>query len=172
MRALAGAHCVCLGRYTLEINLTLIVQMLVFMAFVWFTMKFVWPPLAKAMEERQNKIADGLSAAERGRKELELAQHRVKDDLKLAKVQATEIIEKANRRASQLLEEAKEDAKQELQRQAKIAHEQLQQEISRAKDDLRKQVVHLSVAGAERILHREIDLKANSALLDDLIEEI
>lgn len=160
------------GDITLEINLTLLVQVLVFMAFVWFTMKFVWPPLSKAMEERQNKIADGLSAAERGRKELELAQHRVKDDLKQAKAQATDIIEKAKRRASQLLEEAKEEAKQEAQRQAKIAHEQLLQEINRAKDDLRKQVVELSVAGAERILSREIDLKANSALLDDLIEEI
>lgn len=156
----------------MEINFTLIVQMLVFLAFVWFTMKFVWPPLAKAMEERQNKIADGLAAAERGRKELELAQHRVKDDLKQAKAQASDIMEKANRRAAQLIEEAKEEAKLEAQRQAKIAHEQLQQEINRAKDDLRKQVASLALAGAEKILDREVDAKANSALLDNLIEEI
>jgi len=156
----------------LEINLTLVVQMLVFAAFVWFTMKFVWPPLAKAMEERQDKIADGLSAAERGRKELELAQHRVKDELKQAKAQASEIIEKANRRAAQLIEEAKEEAKLEAQRQAKIAHEQLVQEINRAKDGLRNQVAQLAIAGAERILNREVDAKANSVLLDDLIEEI
>ena len=117
----------------MDINLTLIVQMLVFAAFVWFTMKFVWPPLAKAMEERQDKIADGLSAAERGRKELELAQHRVKDELKQAKVQSADIIEKANKRAAQLIEEAKEEAKHEAQMQAKIAQEQLLQEVNHAK---------------------------------------
>lgn len=156
----------------MDINLTLVVQMLVFAAFVWFTMKFVWPPLAKALEERQDKIADGLSAAERGRKELELAQHRVKDEMKHAKAQATEIIEKANRRAAQLIEEAKEDAKQEGQKQAKLAQEQLQQEVNRARDSLRKQFAHLAIAGAEKILMREIDEQANSALLDNLIKEI
>ncbi|KTC68786.1 H+-transporting ATP synthase chain b [Legionella birminghamensis] len=156
----------------MEINLTLIVQMLVFAAFVWFTMKFVWPPLAKAMEERQEKIADGLAAAERGRKELELAQHRVKDELKQAKAHSAEIIEKATRRASQLIEEAKEEAKLEAQKQVKLAHEQLQQEINRAKDDLRKQVAQLAVASAEKILKKTIDIQANSALLDNLIEEI
>lgn len=156
----------------LDINLTLVVQMLVFAVFVWFTMKFVWPPLAKAMEERQDKIADGLSAAERGRKELELAQYRVKDELKHAKAQASEIVEKANRRAAQLIEEAKEEAKLEAQKQAKIAQEQLLQEINRAKDDLRKQVAQLAVAGAEKILMREIDEQANSTLLDNLIKEI
>ncbi|WP_133139440.1 F0F1 ATP synthase subunit B [Legionella genomosp. 1] len=156
----------------MEINLTLIIQMLVFAAFVWFTMKFVWPPLAKAMEERQEKIADGLAAAERGRKELELAQHRVKDELKQAKAHSAEIIEKATKRASQLIEEAKEEAKLEAQKQVKLAHEQLQQEINRAKDDLRKQVAQLAVASAEKILRKTIDVQANSALLDNLIEEI
>jgi len=146
--------------------------MLVFAAFVLFTMKLVWPPLVKALEERQNKIADGLSAAERGRKELELAQHRAKDELKHAKVQASEIIEKATKRSLQLIEEAKEEAKLESQRQAKIAHEHLQQEVNRAKDDLRKQVAGLAVAGAELILKREINEQANAALLDNLIEEI
>lgn len=156
----------------MDINLTLIIQMLVFAAFVLFTMKFVWPSLAKALEERQNKIADGLAAAERGRKELELAQHRVKDDLKHAKAQATEIIEKANRRAAQLIDEAKEDAKLEAQKQAKLAHEQLQQEVNHAKDSLRKQVAQLAIFGAEKILMREIDAQANSTLLDNLIKEI
>jgi len=155
-----------------EINLTLIVQMLVFAAFVLFTMKLVWPPLAKAMEERQDKIADGLAAAERGRKELELAQHRVKDELKQAKVQSADIIEKANKRAAQIIEEAKETAKHEAQMQVKLAQEQLQQQINHAKDELRKQVAHLAITGAEKILKREIDAKANTALLDNLIEEI
>lgn len=156
----------------MDINLTLVVQMLVFGVFVWFTMKFVWPPLAKALEERQEKIADGLSAAERGRRELELAQHRVKDELKQAKAQAAEIVEKASKRAAQLIEEAKEDAKIEANRMAKLAHEHLQQDVNRAKDALRKQVAELAVSGAELILKREIDEKANSMLLDNLIKEI
>lgn len=156
----------------MDINLTLVVQMLVFGVFVWFTMKFVWPPLAKALEERQEKIADGLSAAERGRRELELAQHRVKDELKHAKAQAAEIVDKATKRAAQLIEEAKEDAKVEANRLAKLAHEHLQQDVNRAKDALRKQVAELAVSGAELILKREIDEKANSMLLDNLIKEI
>lgn len=156
----------------MEINLTLVVQMLVFAAFVWFTMKFVWPPLVKALEERQEKIADGLAAAERGRRELELAQHRVKDELKQAKIEAAEIIEKAGRRAAQMVDEAKDDARQEGQKIAKVAQEQIVQEMNRAKDNLRKHVATLAVAGAEKILMREIDDKTNSVLLDNLIEEI
>ncbi|ARB92778.1 F0F1 ATP synthase subunit B [Legionella longbeachae] len=156
----------------MEINLTLIVQMLVFAAFVLFTMKLVWPPLAKAMEERQDKIADGLASAERGRKELELAQHRVKDELKQAKIQSTDIIEKANKRAAQIIEEAKEAAKHEAQIQMKLAQEQLMQQINHAKGELRKQVANLAITGAEKILMREVDAKANTALLDNLIEEI
>ena len=146
--------------------------MLVFAAFVLFTMKLVWPPLAKALEERQDKIADGLSAAERGRKELELAQHRVKEDLKQAKVQSADIIDKAHKRASQMIEEAKEAAKREAQIQAKLAQEQLAQQVNHAKETLRKQVAALAISGAEKILMREVDAKANSALLDNLIEEI
>lgn len=156
----------------MEINLTMVVQVLVFGAFVWFTMKFVWPPLVKALEERQEKIADGLAAAERGQRELELVQHRVKDELKQAKAQAADIIEKANRRATQVVDEAKDDARQEAQVLAKVAQEQIAQEVNRAKDVLRKQVASLAVAGAEKILMREIDEKANRALLANLIEEI
>lgn len=156
----------------MNINLTLIVQMLVFAAFVLFTMKLVWPPLAKALEERQDKIADGLSAAERGRKELELAQHRVKDELKQAKANSADILDKANKRASQIIEEAKEAAKREAQIHAKIAQEQLVQQVNHAKEELRKQIGKLAVSGAEKILMREVDAQANSALLDNLIEEI
>lgn len=156
----------------MDINLTLVVQMLVFAAFVLFTMKLVWPPLSKALEERQDKIADGLSAAERGRKELELAQHRVKDELKQAKAQSADIIDKANKRAAQIVEEAKDAAKREAQVQIKLAQEQLAQQVNHAKDALRKQVASLAISGAERILMREVDAKANSALLDNLIEEI
>lgn len=156
----------------MDLNITLIVQVLVFAAFVLFTMKFVWPPLVNALEERQEKIADGLAAAERGQRELELAQHRVIDELRQAKVQASDIIEKANRRASQIVDEAKDVARLEGQKLVKIAEGQITQELNRAKDDLRKQVASLAVAGAERILQREIDEKANQALLNSLIEEI
>lgn len=156
----------------MELNITLVVQMLVFATFVWFTMKFVWPPLSKALEERQDKIADGLAAAERGQRELQLAQHRVLDDMKQAKLQAAEIIEKANRRAVQLIDEAKGDARLEAQKVSKMAEEQITQELHRAKDTLRKQVAVLAVIGAEKILKREIDQKTNKDLLDHLIEEI
>lgn len=156
----------------MDINLTLVVQMLVFAAFVWFTMKFVWPPLARAMEERQAKIADGLAQAERGRKELELAQHRAKDELKQAKADASEIIKKANWHADTIIEKAREDARSEALRQAQIAKEQLQQEINNARAALSKEVGQLAVAGAEKILGQVIDEKISSALLDKQIEEI
>ena len=156
----------------MDINATLIIQMLVFAVFVWFTMKFVWPPLAKAMEERQEKIADGLSAAERGRKELELAQHRVKEDLKHAKLQASQIIDKATKHGGQMIEEAKEEAKREAKRHLQQMQEQFLQEVNRAKDALRKEVSILAIAGAEAILEREIDANTNSKLLNNLIEEI
>lgn len=146
--------------------------MVVFAAFVLFTMKLVWPPLEKALAERQDKIADGLAAAERGRKELELAQRRITDELREAKLQSADIIDKASKRATQLIEEAKEAAKRETQVQAKIAQEQLMQQVNQAKEELRKQVGILAVAGAERILMREVDVKANSELLDNLIKEI
>lgn len=156
----------------LHINFTLIVQMLVFIAFVWFTMRFVWPPLEGALRERQNKIADGLAAAERGQRELELAQHRVKDELKHAKNQAAEILEKAHRRGNQLVDEAKVEAREEALRIAKLAEEQLALEVNQAKEQLRKRVASLAVAGAEKIIKRELDEKTSQDLLDNLIEEI
>jgi F-type H+-transporting ATPase subunit b len=156
----------------LNINVTLIVQMLVFMTFVWFTMRFVWPPLAKAMEERQDKIADGLAAAERGRKELELSQRRAKDELKQAKDKALEIVEKAHKRGAEIVEEAKLEAKQQAAYQAKLMHEQLLQETNQARSQLRKEVVTLVVAGAEKVLRREINSDTNATLIDALIEEI
>ena len=146
--------------------------MLVFAVFVWFTMKFVWPPLVKALEDRQEKIAEGLAAAERGRHELDLAQHRAKDEMKQAKAQSAEILEKATRRAAQILDEAKNEARQEVQKITKLADEHITQEVNRAKEGLRKQVAALAVVGAEKILMREIDEQANNALLDNLMKEI
>lgn len=155
----------------MDINATLIVQMLVFATFVWFTMKFVWPPLAKAMEARQDTIAEGLAAGERGKKELELAQHRVTDQLKQAKADALSIIEQANKRAASIIEEAKDDARQESSRIMQSANEQIQQQIIQAGDTLKKSVASLAVIGAEKILNKEIDAN-NKALVDKFIEEI
>ena len=156
----------------MDINFTLVVQMLVFMVFVWFTMKFVWPPLERALQARQDKIADGLAAAERGQRELELAHHRVLDELKQAKIQASDIIEKANRRSAQLVEEAKSDAREEALRIAKFAQEQLTQEVTHAREQLRKKVASLAIAGAERIIQHSVDEATCIALLDNVIEEI
>lgn len=156
----------------MEINITLVVQMVVFLVFVWFTMKFVWPPLSKAMEERQDKISEGLAAAERGRREFELTQHRAKDEIRQAKAQANEIIELAKRRSNEMIELAKNEAREEAQRQAKIANEQLQQEIFKAKEMLQQQVADLAVVGAERILQKEVDKEASKKLVNDLIKEI
>lgn len=156
----------------MEINFTLVIQMLVFAVFVWFTMKYVWPPLQKALADRQSKIAEGLAAAERGHRELELTQQRLSDEMKAAKAKAHEIIEKANYRANQLIEEAKLEAQKQALQIAKIAQENLEQEINRAKDTLRKDVGKLAIAGAEKILMREIDKQQNQVLIDNLLEEI
>ena len=135
-------------------------------------MAFVWPPLQKALAARQSKIAEGLAAAERGQRELELAHHRALDELKEAKHQANEIIEKASFRAAQIIEESKEQAKIQTEHAAKIAAEHLGQEINRARATLQKEIGKLAVAGAEKILKHEIDSARNHALIDDLIEEI
>lgn len=156
----------------MNINATLLVQMVTFMLFIWFTMKFVWPPLIKALDDRQNKVAEGLAAAERGHRELELAHIRGKEELQKAKLESAELIEQANRRAVQLIEDAKQQAVVEGQRLANLAQEQIAQEVNQAKETLRKQFAALTVAGAEKILQREIDASANSAIIDKLIKEL
>ena len=156
----------------MSINITLIIQMLVFACFVWFTMTFVWPPLQKALATRQAKIAEGLAAAERGQRELELASHRALDELKKAKLQANDIIEKASHRAAQIIEEAKEQAKVQTEHAAKIAAEHLDQEVNRARAALHKEIGKLAMAGAEKILKTEIDSSRNHQLIDNLIAEI
>lgn len=156
----------------MDINATLLVQMITFALFVWFTMKFVWPPISTALEEREQTIASGLASAERGERELELSQIRAVESLKEAKVSASEIIEKANKRGGQIIDEAKQQAIVEADKQHKQASERLEQEINQAKDALRKQVAGLAVIGAERILGREVDQSANSDILDSLIKEI
>lgn len=156
----------------MNINATLIGQMITFALFVWFTMRFVWPPITKALEERKNKIADGLASAERGQRELELAHHRVKEELREARAKANDIIEHANIRASQLLDEAKDQTQKEVNRLMQEARQNIDLELNKARDALRMQVASLAIAGAEKILQREIDKAANERLVQDFITDL
>lgn len=153
-------------------NATLIGQLISFLIFVWFTMKYVWPPIIKAIEERQKKIADGLSASERGQHDLELAQKEAGVILKQAKTQAAEIIEQANKRGVQMVEEAKDAAKLEAERIKAGAMADVQQELGRAKEALRAQVGALVVQGAEKVVRRNIDASAQADIVDKLVAEI
>lgn len=156
----------------MSINATLIAQLITFGLFVWFTMRYVWPPLNKALEERQTKIADGLAAAERGHRNLELAQERIKDELREAKASSMQIIDNANRRADQIIDNAKFQARTEGERLLQQAREEIAQEVQRAKLELRQQVGALAIYGAEQIIGRQIDAAANSDIIDKLINEI
>jgi len=155
-----------------SINATLIGQMIVFALLVWFTMKFVWPPITKAMAERQSKIADGLARAERGNQELELAQKRASEVLKEARGQAAEILEQANKRGNEIVEEARETARQEGERLTAAAHAQIEQERNQARAELQKQVVALALAGAAKILQREVDANTHNAMLEELAKQL
>lgn len=156
----------------MNINLTLIGQSITFIFFVMFVMKFVWPPLMAALDERKSKIADGLAAAEKGKHDGELAKQRVLDTLKEAKEKAQEIINLAEKRASEIVEESKDTARVEGERILVAANAEIEQEMNRAREQLRGQVVSLAVAGAGKVLKREIDEKANEDLLKDLVAQL
>ena len=156
----------------MNINLTLIGQSITFIFFVMFVMKFVWPPLVAALEERKKTIADGLAAAEKGKHDGELAKQRVLDTLKDAKAQAQDIINLAEKRASEIVEESKDTARVEGERIIAAANAELEQEVNRAREQLRGQVVSLAVSGASKVLKREIDEKANEDLLKDLVTQL
>ena len=156
----------------MNINLTLIGQSITFIFFVMFVMKFVWPPLMAALDERKSKIADGLAAAEKGKHDGELAKQHVLDTLKEAKVKAQEIINLAEKRASEIVEESKDTARVEGERIIVAANAEIEQEMNRAREQLRGQVVSLAVAGAGKVLKREIDEKANEDLLKDLVAQL
>jgi F-type H+-transporting ATPase subunit b len=155
-----------------NINVTIIGQMITFILLVVFTMKLIWPYLMRAMEERQKRIADGLAAAERGKHELELAGRRSSEILREAKHQAAEILANAERQSAQLIEEAKAAAKQEGERLIASAKAQIEQEVFRAKEALRQQVAALAVAGAEKILRREVDPKVHRDILAQIEKEL
>ena len=156
----------------MNINFTLIAQALTFAAFIWFTARFVWPPLMRAVEARQKQIAEGLAAGERGRQELELAGKHAAEELAKARERAQEIVGLAEKRAAQMVEEAKGTAREEGNREKAAAKAEIEQEVSRAREMLREQVALLAVAGAEKILRREINVKAHSDLLEQLKREI
>jgi len=156
----------------MNINLTLLMQAVSFAILIWFTVKFVWPPLLNAIETRQKEIADGLAAGERGRHELELAAKRAAQELHGAREQASSIIAQAEKRAAEIIDEAKSNAKAEGDRIIAGAKAEIDQEVNRAKEGLRQQVSLLAVAGAEKILRREIDAKAHSDMLNVIANEL
>ncbi len=156
----------------MNINATLLGQTIMFAMFVWFCMKFVWPPIMAALEARKKQIADGLAAAERGKHDLDLAAKRFAEILREGKEKAAEIIALGDKRASEIVEEAKEQARLEGQRIITAAKAEIEQEVFRAKEHLRTQVSAVALAGASKILGREIDAKAHNDLLEKLVAEI
>ena len=156
----------------MNINLTLFMQAGAFLAFIWFTAKFVWPPLMRAIETRQKTIADGLAAGEQGRQSLAGAEKRIGELLAEAKANAAEIVAQGEKFRVETVEEAKSEAKAEAERIMTGARAEIEQEVARAKEHLRQQVAALAVAGAEKILAREVDARAHADLLDAIKRQI
>ena len=156
----------------MNINLTLIAQLASFAVFVMFTMKYVWPPLVRAMEERKAKIADGLAAAERGAHEKELAEQRAKEKLHEAKQQSAEIVSRAEKRAVEIVEEAKGSAKIEGERILTAAKAEIDKEANKARETLRAKVGELAIAGAEKILRKEINADAHKDIIESIASQV
>ena len=155
----------------MDINATLLGHVIWFAFFIWITMKYIWPPLQKAMQDRQAEIADGLAAAEKGRKDLEQAAKQSEVVISEAKSNAAEIVVQAEKRGAEVLEQAKEKAQLEAERIVEAAKGDIEQEITRAKEELRSQLSMLAVAGAEKILRKEVDQAVHKKLLQDLEKE-
>ena len=156
----------------MNMNATLIGESIAFIVFVIFCMKFVWPPIMAAIEDRQKTIADGLAASDRAAKDLELAQEKAAAQLKEAKAQAAEIVEAAKKREAQMIEEAAEKAQAERDKIIASGQAEIESERNRAREELRQQVATLAIAGAEKILERSIDDAAHSDILDKLVAEL
>jgi len=156
----------------MSFNLTLIAQMLAFAAFILFTVKVVWPYLLRAIETRQKTIADGLAAAEQGRKSLEVSTRQSEETVRQGRERAAEIIAQAEKRTAQMIEEARAQAKEEGNREKAAAQAEIEQQVARAREALREQVAMLAMAGAEKILRREVDAKAHADLLAQLRQEM
>ena len=156
----------------MSFNLTLIAQAVAFALFIWFTIKFVWPPMLRAIEARQKQVADGLAAAEQGKKSLEVSSKQADQAIQEARARAAEIIAQAEKRDTQMVEAAKVAAKAAGDREKAAAKADIQQEAQRAREQLREQVAALAVAGAEKILRREVDAKAHAELLDGIKKQL
>ncbi len=152
--------------------MTLIGQTIAMIVFVWFCMKFIWPPLMNAIEERQTQIADGLAAAERGQQSLEKAKAEAEKIIGDARKQATSILDQAHARANEIVAEGKADGVKERERQLAAARSEVEQEVNRAREELRGQVSAIAVASAEKILQREIDPKAHDDILSQLASQL
>jgi len=155
-----------------NLTFTLFAQAAVFIAFVLFTKRFVWPYMLRAIETRQKTIADGLAAAEEGRRSLELSTRRADDEVRKARERAAEVIAQAEKRAAQMIEEARNAAKDEGNREKAAAKAEIAQELTRAREQLRDHVASLAVAGAEKILRREVDARAHAELLDAIKKQL
>ena len=156
----------------MNINFTLIAQAITFAIFIWFTVKFVWHPLLNAIEKRQKEIADGLAAANEGKMSLEVASKKNAEALEQTKQKSSEILGQAEKRASQIIDDAKVAANTEAERIKSSAQSEIEQEINRAKEDLRGQISNLAIAGAEKILEKEIDQKAHADMLTKLAKDL
>jgi F-type H+-transporting ATPase subunit b len=156
----------------MSFNLTLFAQALTFAAFIWFTAKFVWPHLLRAIEARQKTIADGLAAAEQGKRSLEASTRQAEEAVRQARDRSAEIIAQAEKRAAQMVEEARVQAREEGSREKAAAQAEIEQQVARAREALREQVAVLAVSGAEKILRREVDAKAHADLLAHLKQEM
>ncbi len=156
----------------MEINATLIGQLITFAILVWFIMKYVWPPISKAMQEREKNIAAGLEAAERSKRELDAAQHKAISIIHDAKRDASHVVESAHKRSVQILEEAKDAAREEGNRLIAHAKNEIEREVTQAKDVLRKQLSQLAVQGAEKIIKHNLDAAKQKALLDEFVAEL
>jgi len=156
----------------MNINVTLVAQAVVFAAFIWFTVKIVWPHMLRAIESRQKTIADGLAAGEQGRQSLEVSKKKSDEAIADARGRAADIVSQAEKRSAQLVEEAKNAAREEAGREKAAAKAEIQQEASRAREQLRDSVAMLAVAGAEKILRREVDARAHADLLDGIKKQL
>lgn len=156
----------------MSINATLIGQMITFALLVWFTMKYIWPPLIQALEDRKKRIADGLAAAEKGKEQLYLAEKKAKNVLKEAKEQSSEIVGLAQKRASEIIESSKDLAKQESERLISVAKAQIEQEKRQAKEELRKEVAVIALRAAEQILSAEVDRSKHEDILSKISKQM
>lgn len=153
----------------MSINATLLGQMIVFGVFIWFTMKFIWPPLMQAMHDRQKRISEGLAAAERGARELNEATDKAENLLREAREQAKEILGNAQKQANETVERSRDEAREEGERLQAAARDEIDRAVAHAKDELRREVGRLAVTGAGQILRREIDAEAHNDIVDDLV---